>query len=183
MQTLKNHNKKVSAVCISPDSRMLVTGGEDGMAFSWDIKMCRPIFQYEVGSPVLSIDISTGGLMAAGCLDRAARVFDLNAPFNQIAKTKSDTMPVTSCVFYKANHLFTAGTDNLKAWDLSSDDIIMTDNIETSSKGILNMVVSDKINQIAFSSGTLSYHECYLSDVNFEGPYSYIPPQNNSIYN
>lgn len=76
-------------------------------------------------------------------------------------------MPVTSCVFYKTNYLFTAGTDNLKAWDLSSDDIIMTDNIETSSKGILNMVVSDKINQIAFSSGTLSYHECYLSDVNF----------------
>lgn len=67
--------------------------------------------------------------MAAGCLDRAARVFNLNAPFNQLAKTKSDTMPVTSCVFYKNNNLFTAGTDNLKVWDISSDDMIMTDNI------------------------------------------------------
>lgn len=46
IHTLKNHNKKVSALCISPDSRILVTGGEDGMAFAWDIKMCRPIFQY-----------------------------------------------------------------------------------------------------------------------------------------
>jgi WD40 repeat protein len=126
---LKNHNKKVSALCISPDSRTLVTGGEDGMAFAWDIKMMRPIFQYEIGSQVLSIDVSTSGLMVAGCLDRAARIYDLNAPFNQIAKTKSDTMPISSCVFYKENYLFTAGTDNLKVWDLKNDDILMTDNI------------------------------------------------------
>lgn len=45
------------------------------------------------------------------------------------------------------------------------------------------MVIADKIQQIAFSSGTLSYHECYLSDVNFEGQYSYVPAPNNSIYN
>ena len=111
-----------------------------------------------MGSPVLSIDVNPSGIMVAGCLDRSARVYDLNAPFNQIAKTKSDTMPISSCVFYKTHHLFTAGTDNLKVWDLTNDDIMMTDNIETSSKGILNMVAVDKIQQIAFSSGTLSYH-------------------------
>jgi|688.fasta_scaffold300383_1 hypothetical protein len=99
------------------------------MIYSWDIKMCRPIYQYETGSPVLSIDINPSGLMAAGCLDRSARIYDLNAPFTQIGKTKSDTMPTSSCVFYKTNHLFTAGTDNLKVWDITSDDILMTDNI------------------------------------------------------
>ncbi len=104
------------------------------------------------------MDISSASLMAAGCLDRAARIFDLNAPFNQIGKTKSDTMPVSACAFYKTNHLFTAGTDNLKVWDVSQEEILMTDNIETSSKGILNMVIADKMQQIAFSSGTLSYH-------------------------
>ena len=182
LHTLKNHNKKVSALCISPDSRMLVTGGEDGMAFAWDIRMCRPIYQYEICSPVLSIDVNASGLVAVGCLDRAARIYDLNAPFNQIGKTKSDTMPVTSCFFYRDNHLFTAGTDNLKVWDLDSHEIIMTDNIETSSKGILSMVVDDKVSQIAFSSGVLTYHECILSEVNFEGQYVYVP-QNNSIFN
>lgn len=59
----------------------------------------------------------------------------------------------------------------------------MTDNIETSSKGILHMIVPDRVQQLAYSSGTLSYHECFLTDVNFEGHYSYTPPQNNSIYN
>lgn len=46
IHTLKNHNKKVTSLCISPDSKILVSGGEDGMAFAWDIKMCRPIYQY-----------------------------------------------------------------------------------------------------------------------------------------
>jgi WD40 repeat protein len=144
------------------------------MAFAWDIKMCRPIFQYEIGSPVISLDISPSNLMAAGCLDRAARIYDLNAPFNQVGKTKSDTMPISACAFYKTDYLFTAGTDNLKVWDTSQEEILMTDNIETSSKGILNMVIADKMQQIAFSSGTLSYHECYLSDVNFDGQYTQI---------
>lgn len=49
----------------------------------------------------------------------------------------------------------------------------MTDNIETSSKGILNMVISDKVEQIAYSGGGLSYHQCFLSEVNFKGPYIY----------
>lgn len=43
------------------------------------------------------------------------------------------------------------------------------------------MVVSEKIQQIAYSAGVLSYHECFLSDVNFTGQYTYVP-QNNSIY-
>ena len=75
-------------------------------------------------------------------------------------------MPITSVVFYKEDNLFTAGTDNLKIWDLSND-FMLTDNIETSSKGILHMVVDEKIQQIAFSGGGLTYHQCFLSDVNF----------------
>jgi len=27
-------------------------------------------------------------------------------------------MPITNCVFYKENYLFTAGTDNLKVWNI-----------------------------------------------------------------
>lgn len=43
----------------------------------------------------------------------------------------------------------------------------MTDNIETSSKGILHMLVEDRVQQVAYSGGSLSYHECLLTDVNF----------------
>ena len=67
-------------------------------------------------------------------------------------------MPIVSCNFYHDEHLFTAANDNLKVWDLSSGEIILTDNIESGSKGILHMTVSDRIQQIAYSSGVLSYH-------------------------
>ena len=43
----------------------------------------------------------------------------------------------------------------------------MTDNIETSSKGILHMTLDDKVQQIAYTGGSLSYHECLLTEINF----------------
>lgn len=90
VHTMKNHTKRVSALCISPDSKILITGGEDGMAFSWDIRMFRPIFQYEPNSNILSIDISsTTNLVALGCLDRVARVYELNPSFNILGKTRN----------------------------------------------------------------------------------------------
>ncbi len=110
-------------------------------------------------------------------MDRLARVYEAYSPFTMVGTTKNETMPISSVVFYQEQYLFTAGTDNLKAWDINNG-FILTDNIETNSKGILQMSVQDKIQQIAYSGGTLSYHECLLSDVNFKGPYMY---SNNSI--
>ena len=52
----------------------------------------------------------------------------MNSPFRLIGSTKNDSMPITSVVFYKEDVLFTAGTDILKAWDIS-DDVYLTDNI------------------------------------------------------
>ena len=102
--------------------------------------MMKPLFQYEIGAPVLSLDCRHDYL-AVGSMDRLARVFELDAPFSQVGSTKNETMPISSVVFHKSDFLFTAGTDNLKVWDLSND-FQMTDNIETNSKGILHMVVS-----------------------------------------
>lgn len=95
-------------------------------------------------------------------MDRMARVHEVYSPFSLIGCTKNETMPISSVVFHKQDYLFTAGTDNLKVWDIAND-FTLTDNIETSSKGILHMVVDDKIQQIAFSGGGLSYHQCMLS--------------------
>jgi hypothetical protein len=50
---------------------------------------------------------------------------------------------------------------------------MLTDNIESGSKGLLDMAVSDRIQQVAFSGGTLSYHQCFLSEVSFKGPYTF----------
>lgn len=124
--------------------------------------MQRVIFQYDIGSSILSLDSNSSNTLIVGTQDRVARLFHINAPFSMIGQTKNETMPVSNCVFYKESYLFTAGTDNLKVWNIESD-IIMTDNIETGSKGILHMIVDDKVQQIAYCGGSLSYHECLLT--------------------
>jgi WD40 repeat protein len=169
---IKNHNKKITALAIGKESRILATGGEDGVVQTFDLKMMKPIFQYELDSPVLSLDMNARNFLAVGCMDRVARVYEVSHPFRQVGSTKNETMPVSSVVFYQEEHLLTGGTDHLKVWDVGQD-LMLTDNIETSSKGILHMVVEDKIQQIAFSGGSLTYHQCHLSEVNFDGPYVY----------
>jgi flagellar hook-basal body complex protein FliE len=78
-----------------------------------------------------------------------------------------------NCVaFYEEDFLLTAGTDNLKAWDVRGE-VVLTDNVESGSKGVLGMALSDRIQQLAFSGGTLSYHQCFLHDVSFKGPYAF----------
>ncbi len=122
------------------DSRILATGGEDGIVQTFDLKMMKPIYQYEMESPVLSLDLNKSNYLAVGNMDRMARVYEACSPFSQIGCTKNETMPISSVVFYKNDYLFTAGTDNLKVWDLGNN-FTLTDNIETSSKGILHMVI------------------------------------------
>lgn len=134
--------------------------------------MMKQIYEYKVDSPVLSLDINANNYLAMGNMDRIARVYQTYSPFSLVGCTKNETMPISSVVFHREDFLFTAGTDNLKVWDLAND-FMLADNIETSSKGILHMVVEEKVQQIAFSGGSLTYHQCMLSDVSFSGPYVY----------
>ena len=53
---------------------MLATGGEDGIVQIFDLKMMKLINQYEIDSPVLSLDMN-GDRMAVGSMDRMARVY------------------------------------------------------------------------------------------------------------
>jgi len=37
----------------------------------------KPLFQYEIGAPVLSLDMNSNNQLAVGSMDRLARVFEL----------------------------------------------------------------------------------------------------------
>jgi katanin p80 WD40 repeat-containing subunit B1 len=75
LYNIKNHHKKVNALHISADSRVVSSGGEDGIAQTFDMKMMRPIYQYEIEAPVLSLDSSSNGQLAIGTMDRLAKVY------------------------------------------------------------------------------------------------------------
>lgn len=86
---IKNHNKKITALTIGENSRILATGGEDGIVQTFDLKMMKLIFQYEVDSPVLSLDMNNHDWLAVGNMDRMARVFQANHPFSLMGCTKN----------------------------------------------------------------------------------------------
>lgn len=68
---------------------MLATGGEDGIVQTFDLKMMKPIFQYDIESPVLSLDMNNSDWLAIGNLDRMARVYQVHHPFSLLGSTKS----------------------------------------------------------------------------------------------
>lgn len=106
-------------------------------------------------------------ILAAGCQDRMARIYQLNAPYDLIATTKNESMPVVSCKFYKESYLFTSASDSLKVWNIKKGCTLL-DSIESSCRGVIDMHVSDtQTQQIAYSNNTLSLHVCKLSTVNF----------------
>jgi WD40 repeat protein len=75
---------------LTPDSRYILSGSEDGIIKHWDIKMFRPVFDYDVGTTIKSLEVHKKSMiMSAGCQDRMARVYQLNAPYNLLSMTKN----------------------------------------------------------------------------------------------
>ena len=87
--TLKNHRNKVSALNFSTDSRVLTSGGDDGAVQTWDFRVQKVINQYEIGSPILSLDSNSFNILAVGSVDRLARLFHMNFPFDLLGQTKN----------------------------------------------------------------------------------------------
>ena len=78
-------------------------------------------------------------------------------------------MPISCCKFYNGSHLFTTGSDSIKVWKMDNNEIKMSDNIQNGAKGVMDLRIGNKIQSIGFNSGVLSYYQCALQQVNFEG--------------
>jgi hypothetical protein len=51
--------------------------------------MQRTIFQYDIGSSILSLDTNLSNILVVGTQDRVARLFQINAPFSNLGQTKN----------------------------------------------------------------------------------------------
>lgn len=56
--SIKTHNKKINALTTGSDSRIIASGGDDGIVQTFDLRLMKPLFQYEIEAPVLSLDIN-----------------------------------------------------------------------------------------------------------------------------
>ncbi len=55
LHILKSHSRQVGALAVSPDSRYILSGSEDGTAQVYDLKMFRTVFEYAVEATVHSV--------------------------------------------------------------------------------------------------------------------------------
>jgi WD40 repeat protein len=141
----------------------------------FDLKTFRPLYTYSIDSDVNSLAFHKHSMIfACGCGDRMARLFPLNSP-SLTCSTKPEAMPVVSTCFYGKGFLFTAASESLKLWDVRNGGCFMTDNIENTPKGILDLVVTETQTQvIAYAGGVLSLSTCRLDSMSFKGEYTHV---------
>jgi FOG: WD40 repeat len=73
---IASHTGGVTSVAISPDSRRIVSGGNDKLVKVWDLKTGKNVHTFTGHlEPILSVAISPNGqLIASGCRNDLIRI-------------------------------------------------------------------------------------------------------------
>jgi WD40 repeat protein len=79
-QTLYDHTHWVESLALSPDGRVLASGGFDCDLYLWDLLQPRSLQRLQTKSPILAIAFSPDGWqLACGCIDGTLEVWDLRS--------------------------------------------------------------------------------------------------------
>jgi WD40 repeat protein len=73
------HHQAIFALAISPDKRLLASGGTDNVIIIWDIAQGKQLYSLKEHSQwVFSLSFSSNGLLASGSADGFVRVWDVS---------------------------------------------------------------------------------------------------------
>jgi hypothetical protein len=129
LRTLKGHSNWVSAVAVSPDGRMAVSGSRDNTLKVWDLERGEEIRTLKGHSNwVSAVAVSPDGRMAvSGSWDNTLKVWDLERG-EEIRTLKGHSNWVSAVAVSPDGRMAVSGSrDNtLKVWDLERGEVVAT---------------------------------------------------------
>ncbi|KAM3141022.1 hypothetical protein pb186bvf_006823 [Paramecium bursaria] len=179
--SFKGHSMQINALAISPDHKMLASGSQDGMVKIWDIgtqRIMANLNQHDSFISCLQYN-PVDRAIASGGGDRCVRYWDLEQ-YQAICATRTDTTPIQQIQFVnEGKYLFSAAHESLKVWDMEKDGGQLLDNIESTWRGVQDMITDrDYLYGLAASVQGFFLYGVNLKTVNFEA--KPIEPQRSS---
>ena len=143
--TLRGHTAGVLDVAISPDGTRLASTSLDGTVRVWNVETGEPTLTLQaydgLSLTVISlierweVAFSPDGLrVAAGCGDRAVRVWDIGTG-QEIAKFFGHTATVTGVAFSPDGLRLASASDQVKIWDVATGQELLALRPEQLSQG------------------------------------------------
>lgn len=129
---LQRHTPEVSALAVSPDEKLIASGGVDQVVRLWDAqtgKLVRALTGHD--GPIRALSFSSGGLLASGGLDESVRLWDtqtgklvraFSAPKNIVDGPRQG---VVSLAFSPDGNVLASGHENngLRLWNVAAGTI------------------------------------------------------------
>lgn len=163
-----NHSGGASVIAFSPNSQLLVSGGNDGTVHFWNIGDSKPFSDANLGhdGAVTSVSFSSDGtFIVSGSRDNSLRLWDIQG--NQIGQPlqghESWVRDVT--VTSDAKSIISSSNDGtIRLWDVNKENLINLSTQNNKSIQIKEVALSKDGRVVATNAGDPIWNYATLSD-------------------
>ncbi|MEA2111197.1 MAG: WD40 repeat domain-containing protein [Campylobacterota bacterium] len=120
------HQGEIESVVIDPNSRYLVTGGEDGKTFAWALKTARLAFTMPPHSDYVTSIVfnDSGQFIATGSFDKTINLLNI-ATMKPPLKLRAHSSAIIKMLFLPNMRLLSADRDGgLIVWDIQKGKVL-----------------------------------------------------------
>lgn len=128
LYTLNEHKGNIYDIKFSPDSKQLISSGENNNLFIWDVKKQKKLKNIRLEETVLSLDFSPDGrYLALGYWNGNIQLWDAQS-FEVLHTLTTHFNQIYSIAFSPdGNYIASAGADKLiHIWDLQTNELLKT---------------------------------------------------------